>query len=308
MTMESVASRTASGRSSPRAARKRDWTGWVFMGPFMLVFLFVLAAPVLYSLYLSVFETRMVGGTQFVGIDNYVRVFQDQRFVSSLVRVLVYFAIQVPVMLFLALVSALAIDSPRLRARPFFRIVIFLPYAVPAVVATLMWGFMFGDRFGLVAGINDLLGTSLSSPLSGDLILVSIAVIQTWSFAGYNMLIFYSALRTIPTELYEAAEMDGANGWWIIRAIKLPAIRGSITIALVFSIIGSFQLFNEPNILRTLVPNSISTFFTPNMYAYNLAFSGQQYNYSATVAIVMGLITVVIALGAQYLGNRKADG
>jgi multiple sugar transport system permease protein len=213
----------------------------------------------------------------------------------------------VPIMLGIALLVALALDSGRLYGKDFFRISIFLPYAVPAVVATLMWAFMYGTRFGLVGDINDTFGVSLPDPLSPDLVLASIGNIVTWEFVGYNMLIFYSALRTIPTDLYEAAELDGAGPMRVVTGIKLPALRGAIVIATIFSIIGSFQLFNEPNILRTLAPNIITTFFTPNMYAYNLSFSGQQYNTSATVAIVMGVITAVIAYVVQLRGSRKED-
>jgi multiple sugar transport system permease protein len=109
----------------------------------------------------------------------------------------------------------------------------------------------------------------------------------------------------IPTSLYEAAAIDGAGQWRIISAIKLPAIRGSLAIATIFSIIGSFQLFNEPSILKSLAPNSISSYFTPNLYSYSLSFAGQQFNYSATVAIIMGLITMIVAYVVQLRGMRK---
>jgi len=120
------------------------------------------------------------------------------------------------------------------------------------------------------------------------------------------MLIFYSALRTVPGELYEAAAIDGAGTFRTIQSVKLPALRGAIVIATIFSIIGSFQLFNEPNILRTLAPNVITTYYTPNMYAYNLSFAGQQFNYSATIAIVMGVITAIIAYVVQLRGSRES--
>jgi multiple sugar transport system permease protein len=100
--------------------------------------------------------------------------------------------------------------------------------------------------------------------------------------------------------------MDGAGAFRTVLSIKIPALRGAIVIATIFSIIGTFQLFNEPNILRILEPNVITTYFTPNLYAYNLSFGGQQYNYSATVAIVMGLLTAVIAYVIQLRGSREA--
>lgn len=294
------------GQADPRRPRRRrSWTGWAFVGPFMTVFAFVFVAPIAYAIYLSVFRTRLIGGTSFVGLENYQQVFTDPQFWSATWRVTLFLLVQVPIMLFLALLVALAIDSGRLYGKAFFRVAVFMPYAVPAVVATLMWGFMYGSRFGLVGNINDTFGVSLPDPLSPDLVLASIGNIVTWEFVGYNMLIFYSALQVVPKSLYEAAELDGASQLQVIRSVKLPAIKGALLIATIFSIIGSFQLFNEPNILQSLAPNAITTYFTPNMYAYSLSFSGQQYNYSATVAIVMGILTMIVAYAVQLRGTRK---
>ena len=290
-----------------RSRGRSEWKGFAFVAPFLIVFVLVFIAPVVYSLYLSLFREQLIGGNAFVGLDNYAELAVDPQFWDGFWRVVVFLLIQVPIMLGLALVAALAIDSARLHASGFFRIVIFLPYAVPAVVAVLMWGFIYGDNFGLAANINDWLGSEVITPFARNWILVSIGNIVTWQFVGYNMLIFYSSLKTIPTDLYEAAELDGAGPMRDITGIKLPALRGAIVIATIFSIIGSFQLFNEPNILRTLAPNIITTYFTPNMYAYNLSFAGQQYNASATVAIVMGVITAVIAYVVQLRGSRKEE-
>lgn len=287
------------------ARRRRSWAGWQFVGPFMIVFALVFLAPIGYSIYLSLFRNRLIGGNSFVGLDNYQRAFTDPQFWSAVGRVSLFLVIQVPIMLFIALLVALAIDSSRLYGTSFFRVSIFLPYAVPAVVATLMWGFMYGSRFGLLGNLNDAFGVTLPDPLRPSLILASIGNIVTWEFVGYNMLIFYSALRVVPASLYESAEIDGAGELRIITAIKLPAIRGALVVATIFSVIGSFQLFNEPSILQSLAPNAITTYFTPNLYAYSLSFSGQQYNYSATVAIVMGVITMVIAYVVQLRGIRE---
>jgi len=295
----------------PVVRRRRTWfqrdiKGWIFVGPFLAVFALTFLAPIAYAVYLSLFrEQAFFGGNVFVGLDNYADVLRDAKFWEASLRVLLFLVVQVPVMLVLALLAALAIDSAHLHGASFFRIVIFLPYAVPGVVAVLMWGYIYGNNFGLAADLNDLLGTAVR-PLSQHWMLTSIANIVTWEFVGYNMLIFYSALRTVPEELYEAAAIDGAGAVRTVLAVKLPALRGAIVIATIFSIIGSFQLFNEPNILRTLAPNVITTYFTPNMYAYNLSFAGQQFNYSATVAIVMGLITAVIAYVVQLRGSREA--
>jgi multiple sugar transport system permease protein len=291
---------------SPVAVRRRrSWTGWGFIGPFALVFALVFLAPLAYSVYLSLFRTQLIGGTTFVGFDNYQQALQDKQFWDGVARVGLFLLVQVPIMLGIALLVALAIDSGRLYGKDFFRITVFLPYAVPAVVATLMWGFMYGTRYGLVGDLNDVFGTTLPNPLSADLVLASLGNIVTWEFVGYNMLIFFAALRVVPHSLYEAAEIDGAGQWRVITAIKLPAIRGALVIATIFSIIGSFQLFNEPAILQKLAPNAITTDYTPNYYTYSLSFAGQQQNYSATVAIVMGVITMIVAYVVQLRGMRK---
>lgn len=208
-------------------------------------------------------------------------------------------------MLGLALLAALAIDSGRLRWAGLFRIGVFIPYAVPAVVASLMWGYLYGGRFGLIRQIGDALGTGVPDLLGRSWILASIGNVVTWEFVGYNMLILYAALRTVPEELYEAAEMDGAGEFRKAWSIKLPAVRPALMLATIFSIIGSFQLFNEPNIMQSLAPSAIPTSYTPNMYAFNLAFNGQQFNYSAAVAVVLGGVTALVAYAVQLRSMRK---
>ena len=177
-----------------RRREKRDWKGWAFVGPFMVVFALVFLTPLAYALYLSFFQEKLIGGTAFVGFDNYVRALTDPQFWEAFGRVVLFLVVQVPIMLVLALAAALALDSARLRGASFFRILIFLPYAVPAVVAVLMWGYIYGDQFGLTSNFNDLLGSDLITPFAREWILVSIGNIVTWQFVGYNMLIFYSCL------------------------------------------------------------------------------------------------------------------
>ena len=265
---------------------KADWRGWKFMWPFAVVFVFVFIVPIVYAVYISFFKKQMIGGTKFVGFENYVRLLGDGQFWSSVGRVALFTCVQVPIMLCLSALMALALDSMKLHGTKFFRITTFLPYAVPAVVSTLIWGFVYGAKYGLVGSLNDFLGTDIDV-LAPSVLLASIGNI-------------YSSLSTIPHSLYEAASIDGASEWQIVKSIKLPELRGSLAITVIFSIIGSFQLFNEPSILQNMVPgNAITTYYTPNMYAYNLSFSGNQSNYAAALAIVMAVITMAIAYIVQ---------
>ena len=287
------------GKPARRKIRRRDWAGWIFVGPFMAVFTLVLIAPLIYAIYLSLFRETLIAGTSFVGFDNYLKAFVDPKFWEALARVTGFLLIQVPIMLAISLFAALALDSARLRWVPLFRLSIFLPYAVPGVVAVMIWGYMYGSQFGLVADLNSFFGITLPDPLSSSWIMTGIGNIVTWEFVGYNMLVFYAGLKAIPHELHEAAEIDGAGTFRTIFNIKLPGIRGAMIIATLFSIIGSFQLFNEPQMLRSLVPNQISSYFTPNIYSFNLSFSGSMFNYAAAIAIISGLITMVFAFIAQ---------
>ncbi|MDT7513176.1 sugar ABC transporter permease [Bifidobacterium sp. H1HS10N] len=275
------------------------------MGPFAVVFVVVFVVPVLYAVWISLFQHRMVGGTVFVGLANYRRLLADGQFWSSVRRVVVFTVVQVPIMLCLSALMALALDSLRLHGMRFFRISTFLPYAVPAVVSALVWGFMYGAKYGLVGSLNAWLGTHVDV-LQPSVLLAAIGNINTWEFTGYNMLIFYSSLSTVPRSLYEAAAIDGASEWQVVRRVKLPELRGSLAITVIFSIIGSFQLFNEPSVMQNMVPgNAITTYYTPNMYAYNLSFSGNQSNYAAALAIVMAALTMLVAYAVQLRSMRE---
>ena len=286
---------------------KADWRGWKFMWPFALVFVFVFVIPILYAIYISFFQKQMIGGTKFVGISNYIRLFHDQQFWSSVGRVALFTCVQVPVMLFLSAAMALALDSMKLHGAKFFRITTFLPYAVPAVVSTLVWGFMYGAKYGLVGSLNDWLGTNLDV-LSPNVLLAAIGNIVTWEFTGYNMLIFLAALQAIPHELYEAARIDGASGWQISMRIKLPNVRSAALLSMLLSIVGTIQLFNEPQIMQTADPG-ISKTYTPMMMAMNtsqgtLTPGGD--GPASAVAIVMALIAGVLAM-IYALVERKAN-
>lgn len=278
------------------------------MAPFVVIFLFVFVAPLIYAAVSSLFAYRAFQGeTVFVGIGNYLKLFQDGLFWAGLWRVVLVLAVQVPIMLLIAMFVAIAIDSGRLHGTNFFRLAIFLPYLIPTVVAALIWGFMYGTNYGLASQINVIFGTQVN-PFAPQWILLSISNVITWTYVGYNMLIFYSSLRTINTSLYEAALIDGASEWQIVRYIKIPHLRGSIAITLIFSIIGTFQLFNEPSIMQKMAPAVITNSFTPNMYAYNLSFGSGQQEYAAALAIVMGVITVIVAYIVQLRGLNANEG
>ena len=119
------------------------------------------------------------------------------------------------------------------------------------------------------------------------------------------MIILYAALRSIPTELYEAARVDGASETRIAWSIKIPSIRAGLLLTVIFSVIGTFQLFTEPQLMRTLAPTVIGTAYTPNLYAYNVAFVNQDANYAAAIAFLLGIVIMIVSYTVQLSAQRK---
>jgi multiple sugar transport system permease protein len=279
--------------------------GYVFVAPFLVFFLLLFLLPLGYAGYLSFYKDQLVGGTVFAGLDNYTHALRDPQLLHGVLRVALFFAVQVPVMLLISLAAALAIDSGLLRAARIFRLGVFVPYAVPSVVAALMWGYLYGPDFGPLAQLGDRLGFTAPKLLGDGLMLSSLSNVVTWEFAGYNMIILYAALRTVPVERYEAAAVDGAGAWRTAWSIKLPALRPSLLLCLVFSVIGSFQLFAEPNLIQRLAPTVINSSYTPNLYAYSLAFTSQQVNYAAAVSFLLGFVILVVSYAVLLTANRS---
>jgi multiple sugar transport system permease protein len=288
--------------------RRQVLAGYCFITPFFVIFLAMIILPLFYSGYLSLFRSQLVGGTVFAGLGNYVDAIHDKAFLEGVWRMTKFLLIQVPIMPGLALLFALVLDSGRLRMQRFIRLSIFIPYAVPSVIGALMWGYLYGPSFGPFAQLAHDLGLSAPPFLSNGWALGSIMNIVTWGFVGYNMIIMYAALRSVPSELYEAARVDGAGEIRIAWSVKIPSIRSAILLTVIFSVIGSFQLFNEPNLLRSLAPNVIDVSYTPNIYAYNLAFVNQQINYAAAIAFLLGFVIMVVSYVVQLTAQRKESG
>lgn len=299
--MTAVPARRHPGRV--RTAQTR--AAWVLVVPFLVVFAAMFIVPLVYSAYISLFSSQLVGGQVFSGFANYARALQDPSFWAGLGRVALFLLVQVPIMLAASIFFALALDSGRVRGGRIARLLIFMPYAVPSVVATLMWGYLYGADFGLITQLFEAVGLPAPNLLSARTVLGSTMNIVCWEFIGYNMIILYAALRSVPTELYEAAEIDGAGQFRVAWSVKLPAIRQAILLTVIFSIIGSFQLFNEPNLLASIAPNAIGTDFTPNVYAYNLAFKSQDINYAAAIAFLLGVVIMIVSFVVQAITNRK---
>ncbi len=319
MTSPAVAT---SPRIAPSSASRRRATRvqrvaipYTMLAPAIVLFVLFMAAPILYTVVLS-FQTVRVSGLGlgaadkkliFAGLDNYISALSDPQFVASVVRVLAYGAILIPVMLGLALVFALLLDSRRSRATKFSRVAIFLPYAVPAVISSLLWGFLYLPGISPVVYILNALHISAPNILEPNLVIFAIANIALWGGVGFNMIVIYTALRAIPSDIYEAARIDGATESQIAWRIKVPIILPSLIMTGLFSIIATLQVFSEPTTLRPLT-NSLSTSWTPLMKVYRDAFIRNDIYSAAATSVVIALGTFALSFVFLRIVQRRAFG
>ncbi len=294
-----------------RASYRGQLIGYAFVAPFLLIFFVFQLIPVGYALWQSVQGSSRSGlgigaaTTHFVGLANYAQALQDQEFLVGILRVLLFGIVQVPIMLGVALALALLFDSTYVLFRRFFQFAAFLPYAIPGIVASILWSFLYLPGVSPVVTAFQAINIPVDF-LSPGTVLWSIANIVTWQWTGYNMLIIFAALQALPQDIFEAARVDGASGWTINMRIKVPLVLPSIVLTAVTSIIGTLQLFSEPMIVRTLT-NNVTSKYTPNMAAYNIAFGGNNPNYAAAVAVTMAIFTFILSFGFMKLTQRGAD-
>src|SRR5258707_11727 len=304
-----VESRTSTIRPRRKISKRMGVIPFLFLFPFGIFFLLFFVVPIFYALYQSFFTTHRSGlglsapTTTFAGLSNYHDVFLDANFFSGIGRVLLFGVVQVPVMLGLALLLALLLDVKAARFKSFFRVSFFVPYAIPGVIAALLWGYLYTPQLSPFVQLARSLNLPAPDFLGAGTILWSMANITTWTWTGYNMLIITAALQAIPTELYEAARLDGCSGWRIARSIKIPMVAPALVLTCVFSIIGTLQLFTEPVVLSS-ISNSVTSSYTPNYYAYFTAFSNNNYTYTAALCVILALVSFAFSFGFLKLTQR----
>lgn len=279
----------------------------LFLAPFMALYSIFTIAPLVYALVMSLFTERASGlgfgggETVFVGVGNYVRGLTDAAFLQSFGNVALYCIVYIPVMTMLALVIALLLDSAVAKARSFFRLAFYLPNIVPALIASIIWLYLY------TPGISPLVAALEGVGVRWDLTstagaLFSLANLAVWLHTGYNVVLFYSALQAVPREVIEAAAIDGAGPLHVAFSIKARMISGAIGVAILFTVVGAMQLFAEPLLLSQRAP-AINSTWTPNMFIYRTAFEKHDMGYAAATAVlfavVIGLLSWVVTRISQ---------
>ncbi|MCT2593528.1 sugar ABC transporter permease [Streptomyces sp. N2-109] len=307
----SAESEAAAGSPRPRGSTRksgrsrRNAAAMLLTGPFVLLLLGTVLVPIGYTVWLSLFTERLSGlgfdGPRqvFVDVGNYQTVLSDPAFLEGVGNVALYAALHIPVMLGGALVLALLLDSAVVRMAKVWSLAVFLPYAVPGVIAGLIWAYLYSPDVGPISSMLPF------DPLGSNGVLTSIVNMATWQWLGYNMIIFYTALQTVPRELLEAARADGAGPLRTALSIKVPMIRPTAFVALVFTLIGSLQLFTEPMVLRNFT-GSVTSSWTPSLYVYESAFVSNDYGRAAAASVLLAVASALLSAFVMRLSTRRS--
>ena len=286
---------------------------WLLMAPFLVLFIGTMIVPIIMAVGYSFTKVQRSGllgegGTEssFAGLDNYIAALSNVNFIESIGRMILFGLVQVTVMIVAATILALMLETAAAKWPGFFRATYFLPYGIPGVIATILWSFLYIPGLSPIVDVLNWMGIDIDF-LGPNMVLWSIANIVTWTYTGYNMLIIIAQLKSIPGELYEAARIDGAGALRIVRSIQLPLIRPALMLTIIFSIIGTLQLFAEPRLLQSM-SSGITTEYTPNMSAYAYAFQYNEVGMAAAQAVIIAVSAFTlsaIALGISSWAERK---
>jgi len=271
---------------------------WLFLAPGLAVFGAAVLLPMALTAGYSLTDWDGFGEMTFVGLDNYTRALDDELFRGSFVHVLVYIAATLVLEVGVGLGLAGLIDLR--RRNTWFRVAIFAPVMLPMVVVAVLWSFIYNPDFGLINGGLEALGLEgLQRIWLGDpqTALLAISVVSGWVYAGFYMMIFYAALRQVPSEVIEAARLDGAGEWAVFRHVKVPMIRGAIGVAVLLCVTGGFQGFDLFFVLTNGGP--YGTTEIPTTLLVKTVFRNADVGYGSAMAVL--LTAVVVGVGIVYV-------
>lgn len=271
---------------------------YVYIAPFFLVFAAFGLFPLLYTAWVSLYEFRLGSELTWVGLDNFVWLFTNEKFYNSLFKTITIGILSTVPQLMIALGLAHLLNY-KMRARMFFRVAMIMPYATSVAASTLVFAQIFGRDGGFANWTLSLVGLDAIDWRNGDLSAqIAIAVIVTWRWTGYNALIYLAGMQSIPFDRYEAAQLDGANRWHQFIHITLPGLRPTILFTIVVSTIGASQLFGEPLLFGGGTPNggAVNQYQTLGLFMYQQGWQFGALGRAAAIAWVTFVLIVVLVL------------
>ena len=290
-----------------RLARSEQINGWLFVAPALVLLGIFMIYPILWSLWMS-FQVGKALNLSFGGFANIIRLTKDPVFVRALVNTCIFFFVQVPIMITLALLFAVALNDPRLRFRGLFRTAIFLP----CVSSLIAYSTLFKSMFAYDGVVNKTLiwlhVTATPVPWLQDPFWAKVLIILaiTWRWTGYNMVFYLAALQNIDRSIYEAARIDGVPPWARFTGITIPMLKPVILFTTVISTIGTLQLFDEVYNMSAGTGGPSDSTLTLSLYIYNLTFKFMPtFGYSATVSWVIVLIVGILSAAQFFIARDR---
>ncbi|MDX2543312.1 carbohydrate ABC transporter permease [Streptomyces sp. WI04-05B] len=300
--------------TQPKKGLRKYWHLYAAISPFYLIFLGFGLFPVGFSLYLSFHRWDGLGSMEWAGLSQYRYLLSDSDFWNSIGNTIIIWALATFPMIILAMVTAVMLNSA-VRFKSLYRVAYFLPNVTSVVAIAIVFGSIFSTNAGMVNAVLHAVGIDqvawLNTPWG---IKVTIAALMTWQWTGYNAIIFLAGLQTVPSELYEAARMDGAGPVQTFFRITLPLLRPTLLFVLVVSTVTGLQSFSEPQVLLQTSSND-STFAggpghsgqTMVLYFFQQTFDNNDFGYGAAVAWGIFLVVVLFSIINWRLVQRRGD-
>jgi multiple sugar transport system permease protein len=277
---------------------------YLLVSPYIIHFFVFIAFPVVFSVVLTFHNWNIISPMEYIGLGNFVRLFNDQFFFRSIWNTLVFLIIHIPLQIVAALAIAQVLNQ-KIKFRGFFRAAYFLPVIVSGVVVTILWQQLYGFDSGLLNRLLVSLGLGKVGWLvDPDVAMPSIAVMATWKNVGLYIVLFLVGLQTVPPHYYEAADIEGANKWQKFFKITLPTINPTIFMVFILSTIGGFSLFIEPYILTGGGP--LNSTLSAVLYIYKQGFFYYHMGYAATLGFFFAfLILAVVMIQKKFIEKEK---
>jgi len=287
--------------------KKRAKYAYFFLLPFFAIFLVFSVYPIFYSLFISFSKMDPLSGNlSFVGLENYLRLFTSDFFYKSIFNTLIIWIMSIIPQLTIAFILALIMQNKWFRGRSILRNVYYFPNLVTSVTIGLLFGSMFSYPGGAINNVMSALGVDKVDFQNNQMLArVVIAIAICWKNFGFNIIFFTAGLNTVPKEVYEAAEVDGANEWHKITKITLPLIRPILIYVFITSIIGGLQMFDESKLVFTHVPGDATT--TMIKYLYDSSFVRLQFGYGAAASYGIFIIITIFSVFAFYVSKDRSD-
>ncbi len=272
--------------------KKKHLTPYVMVSPYLIHFMAFIAFPVVFSLVLMFHHWNIIAPMEFVGLDNFYRLFQDKLFFKAIGNTLIFLVIHIPLQIIFALFLAEVLNQ-KIKLRGFFRAAFFLPVVISGVVVTYLWQQLYGYDTGLINRLLVEIGFGrVGWIINPNLAMPSIAIMATWKNVGLYVVLFLVGLQGVPAHYYEAADLEGATHWQKFRYITLPSINPTIFMVVILSTLGGFSLFIEPYIMTGGGP--LNSTLSAMLYIYEQGFFFYRMGYAATLGFFFAMIILLV--------------